>query len=99
MTQDELSLSRRAALVLSAGGGAAALTATAQAADGTKIGAHQDPGNCSTPQSAVANTQYGKVRGYLDGGVFTFKGVRIRAAPIAGFPPSPPHRGKASDIL
>lgn len=75
MTQDELSLSRRAALVLSAGGGAAALTATAQAADGTKIGSHQDPGNCSTPRSAVANTQYGKVRGYLDGGVFTFKGV------------------------
>ena len=36
---------------------------------------HQEPGKCSTPRSAIANTQYGKVRGFLDGGVFTFKGV------------------------
>lgn len=75
MRQDELAFSRRAALALSAGGGAAALATAADAADSTKIGAHQEPGNCSTPRSAVANTQYGKVRGFLDGGVFTFKGV------------------------
>ena len=75
MTQDEISFSRRAALHLSAAGGAAAFAGAAQAADGTKIGSHQDPGNCSTPPSAVAKTRYGKVRGYLDGGVFTFKGV------------------------
>jgi para-nitrobenzyl esterase len=75
MTQDEIAVSRRAALVLSAGGGAAALATAADAADGTKIGSHQEPGNCSTPLSAIANTQYGRVRGYLDGGVFTFKGV------------------------
>ena len=29
----------------------------------------------STPRTAVAKTQYGKVRGFLDGGVLTFKGV------------------------
>ena len=80
MTEKSLSLSRRAALLVSAGGGAAALANTAQAADGTKIGSHQDPGNCSTPRSAIANTQYGKVRGYLDGGVFTFKGVPYGAS-------------------
>jgi para-nitrobenzyl esterase len=43
--------------------------------DSTKTAAHQEPGNCTTPKSAVAKTQYGKVRGFLDGGVFTFKGV------------------------
>ena len=35
----------------------------------------QQPGHCSTPAAAVATTQYGKVRGYLDGGVLTFKGI------------------------
>jgi len=74
MDQDSASFSRRTALAFSAAA-SAALVNPAQAADGTKIGAHQDPGNCSTPRSAIANTQYGKVRGYLDGGVFTFKGV------------------------
>lgn len=29
----------------------------------------------STPRSAVAKTQYGPVRGFVAGGVFTFKGV------------------------
>ena len=74
MDQDSASFRRRTVLGLSAAAGAA-LVNPAQAADGTKIGSHQDPGNCSTPRSAIANTQYGKVRGYLDGGVFTFKGV------------------------
>jgi para-nitrobenzyl esterase len=60
-------------MLLTAGG--AALATTAHAADGTKTAAHQEPGNCTTPRSAIADTQYGKVRGYLDGGVFTFKGV------------------------
>ncbi len=32
-------------------------------------------GTCSTPRTAVANTQYGKVRGYVEDGVFTFKRV------------------------
>jgi para-nitrobenzyl esterase len=70
-----LSFTRRVALFLSAGQTLATLAGDAQAADSTKVGTHQDPGNCSTPGSAVASTQYGKVRGFLDGGVFTFKGV------------------------
>ena len=69
-------LTRRQALLLSATAGASiALAKNAHASDSTKTGAHQEPGGCSTPRSAVANTQYGKVRGFLAGGVFTFKGI------------------------
>ncbi len=69
-------LNRREALLLSAAAGfGVALAKPAFASDSIKTGAHQGPGNCSTPRSAVAKTQYGKVRGFLDGGVFTFKGV------------------------
>lgn len=32
-------------------------------------------GACSTPRSAVTGTRYGKVRGYIAGDVFTFKGI------------------------
>ena len=39
--------------------------------DGAGARAHQ----CSTPQSAVALTRYGKVRGYVDDGVLIFKGI------------------------
>ena len=71
-----LVLNRREALLLSATAGlGAALGRPALGSDSTKTGAHQEPGNVSTPRSAVANTQYGKVRGFVDGGVFTFKGV------------------------
>jgi para-nitrobenzyl esterase len=69
-------LSRRNALLLAA---TASVGVTdeplAFASDSVKTGAHQEPGNCSTPRSAVAKTQYGKVRGFLVDGVFTFKGV------------------------
>ena len=69
-------LNRREALKLSAAAGMGiALAEHAHASDSIKTGVHQEPGNCSTPRSAVANTQYGKVRGFLDGGVFTFKGI------------------------
>jgi para-nitrobenzyl esterase len=69
-------LTRREALILSATAGVSLATSkSALASDSTKTAAHQEPGNCSTPRSAVAKTQYGKVRGFLDGGVFTFKGV------------------------
>jgi para-nitrobenzyl esterase len=69
-------LTRREALLVSATAGMGlALGNPARAMDSTKTAAHQEPGNCSTPQTAVANTQYGKVRGFVDGGVFTFKGV------------------------
>jgi para-nitrobenzyl esterase len=69
-------LTRREALILSATAGASLAAAKpAFASDSIKTAAHQEPGNCSTPRSAIAKTQYGKVRGFLDGGVFTFKGV------------------------
>ena len=69
-------LTRREALLLSATAGVGlAAGKSAVASDSIKTAAHQGPGNLSTPSSAVAKTQYGKVRGYLDGGVFTFKGV------------------------
>jgi para-nitrobenzyl esterase len=69
-------LNRREMLQLSAAAGtAAALGRAAHASDSIKTGAHQEPGDCSTPRTAVAKTQYGKVRGFVDGGVYTFKGV------------------------
>jgi para-nitrobenzyl esterase len=73
---DPTILSRRRALLL---GATASLGATggssALASDSIKTGSHQESGNCSTPRSAVAKTRYGKVRGFLVDGVFTFKGV------------------------
>lgn len=69
-------LNRRKALLLSATAGVtAALTGKGLALDSTKTTAHQAPGNCTTPKTVVAKTQYGKVRGFVDGGVLTFKGV------------------------
>jgi para-nitrobenzyl esterase len=69
-------LNRRDLLRLSATAGLGlAVSKQGVAMDSIKTAAHQAPGNCATPKSAVANTQYGKVRGFLDGGVFTFKGV------------------------
>jgi len=69
-------LNRRQALLLSAAAlTGAALTGTARASDSIKTAVHQEPGACSTPRSAVANTQYGKVRGFVSGDVFTFKGI------------------------
>ncbi len=69
-------LTRREALLRSAAAGIGlAAGSAAFASDSIKTAAHQEPGNCSTPRSAVAKTQYGKVRGFLDGGVLTFKGV------------------------
>jgi para-nitrobenzyl esterase len=69
-------LTRREALILSATAGVSlAAGKNAFASDSIKTAAHQEPGTCSTPRSAVANTQYGKVRGFVDGGVLTFKGV------------------------
>ena len=69
-------INRREALLFSASAGLGlSLPQVASASDSTKTGAHLDPGFCSTPKSAVAATQYGKVRGYVSGGVYTFKGV------------------------
>ena len=75
-SEDRIHMNRREALLMSATAGiGVALGQPAHASDSTKTAAHQEPGNCSTPRTAVANTQYGKVRGFLDGDVFTFKGV------------------------
>jgi para-nitrobenzyl esterase len=76
-TQDRLLLSRRDALKVSATAAvAAALSSPAHASDSIKTGVHQQqPPFCSTPASAVAKTKYGKVRGFVSGDVFTFKGV------------------------
>jgi len=69
-------LTRREALLLSATAGMGLVAGeSALASDSTKTAAHQEPGNVSTPRSAIAKTQYGKVRGFVDGGVVTFKGV------------------------
>jgi len=69
-------LSRRQALLIStAAGMGAALTGTARASGSAKAAAYQEKGNCSTPRSTVVKTQYGKVRGYVEDGVLTYKGV------------------------
>jgi para-nitrobenzyl esterase len=69
-------LTRWEALFLSAAAGISiAAGNSAVASDSVKTAAHQESGNCSTPRSAIAKTQYGKVRGFLDGGVLTFKGM------------------------
>jgi para-nitrobenzyl esterase len=74
-SDDRVTLSRRNALLLPAAGVGAALAPSARASDSTKTGAHSAPDGCSTPPWAVAKTQYGKVRGFVEGGVITFKGI------------------------
>ena len=74
--EKDIVLNRREALLLSATAGVGlAFGRSARAMDNTKTSAHQEPGSCTTPRTAVANTRYGKVRGFVDGGVFTFKGI------------------------
>ena len=71
-SENSLALNRRQAL-LSASAGVAALAGAASNSDAKTVNAAG--ASCSTPRSAVANTQYGKVRGYVEDGVLTFKGV------------------------
>ena len=62
-SKNGMMLNRREALMLSATAGMGlALGRPAMASDSIKTGVHQEPGNCSTPRSAVAKTQYGRVR-------------------------------------
>ncbi len=73
---NHIALTRREALIFSATAGIGiAAGSPAFASDSIKTAAHQEPGNCSTPRSAIARTQYGKVRGFVDGDVLTFKGI------------------------
>jgi para-nitrobenzyl esterase len=60
------------------------LSAAAGAGSALPGGAHASQGGrqtttgqsvCTTPRTAVATTRYGKVRGYVEDGVLTFKGV------------------------
>ncbi|MBZ5515464.1 MAG: carboxylesterase family protein [Acidobacteriia bacterium] len=75
-SENRTRLNRRQVLLLPATAGiGATLALSGKGYDSTKTAAHQAPGNCSTPRSAVAKTQYGKVRGFVDGGVLTFKGI------------------------
>jgi len=74
--RDSLKFNRREAMLLSVAAGIGMASARdAHASDDVMTASHQAPGNCTTPRSAIAKTQYGKVRGFLDGGVFTFKGI------------------------
>jgi para-nitrobenzyl esterase len=75
-SQNGNKISRREALLLSAAAGVgAALNGTGCASFSTRTGGGLASGECCTPRSAVAKTQYGKVRGYIEDGVLTFKGV------------------------
>ena len=58
-----------------AGVGAALPRSAGAAQRRSAAGTTATPGACSTPRTAVAKTQYGSVRGYVEDGVFTFKGV------------------------
>src|SRR5262245_58110973 len=69
-------LNRRELLRLSAAAGVGAVMPTSGAFANVKAAQPAAAaGTCSTPRSAVAKTQYGKVRGYVEDGVLTFKGV------------------------
>lgn len=68
-------LNRRDALLLSASAGLGLSLPDAHAAVIKKTSSDRKSGTCSTPKSAVARTAYGKVRGYVSDGVYTFKGV------------------------
>ncbi len=75
-SKGQVGLSRRQALLATAAAGlGAALARPGRASDSIKTAVHQEAGGMSTPRSAVANTQYGKVRGFVSDGVFTFKGI------------------------
>ena len=75
-SEKSLGFNRRQAL-WSASAGMAALAGAASRSDART--AHGTAASCSTPRSAVAKTQYGKVRGYIEDGVLTFKGVAYGA--------------------
>jgi para-nitrobenzyl esterase len=75
--ENRSALTRRQLLQLSSavGVGAALPAAAGASPAGRATTPAALPGLCSTPRTAVAATRYGKVRGYVEDGVFTFKGV------------------------
>ncbi len=73
-SENRTTLNRRQALLFPAAAGlSAAAAGTARAAETKSVAL--TGGTCGTPRSAVAATQYGKVRGYTSDGVLTFKGI------------------------
>ena len=76
VAREMLEINRRSALGLSVAVGAIGAVASQARPAGlsTSTAAHET-GECSTPLSAVAETQYGRIRGFVDDGVITFKGV------------------------
>ncbi len=48
---------------------------------------------CISDQSTIANTMYGKVQGYKDGNIYTFKGITYAEAERF----MPPHKPKAHE--
>ena len=76
MSLDDMAFNRRRALFGTATAGVGlALGGSARAGATAPATSLSAAGGCSTPRSAIAKTQYGKVRGYLDHGVLTFKGI------------------------
>jgi para-nitrobenzyl esterase len=72
---NQMLLNRRQALLAPGAAGLSGVFAQHAAAARNTNTARQASGTCSTPRTAVAKTQYGKVRGYVDDGVLTFKGI------------------------
>ena len=68
-------LNRRSALLASMAGVGLAASGAATAAPRRNTRAASASETCLTPRSAIARTQYGPVRGYVDDGVYIFKGV------------------------
>jgi len=68
-------LNRRALIGSASLGMALAFSGEAGAAGRARGAAPNASGSCSTPRSAVAKTQYGKVRGFVANDVFQFKGI------------------------
>src|SRR3954468_6008707 len=72
--QADTGLNRRSALLASMAAGVGLSAAGALRAAGARRTARAS-GTCLTPHSAVARTQYGPVRGYVEDGVYIFKGL------------------------
>ena len=66
---------RRAMLATALIGTGLALPLGSPAAAAQERRSSPKAGTCSTPRNAIARTQYGPVRGYVSGDVFTFKGI------------------------
>ncbi len=67
------SIGRRHAIIAPLFGAAGFMIPAARAARANRR--PSGSATCSTPRDAMALTQYGPVRGYLDDGVYTFKGI------------------------